>query len=472
MVDQIKKSTKTLVRPTDPSLGDPDALSPLDQYMVRIIIPIMCTFKIERDDLRPVIVQNLKAGLARTIDEVPFIASVIVPDDEERGTMKLQYDETATGVWFHEQECLEHSYEELEKRRFSPKYYPITTFVPEPRGHSEKCPVLTVQATFIRGGMVVTYNGHHGIMDAQTLGTFAMLWSRNVHAVSEGYVIPLSERFNSEDLDRTEFVMASSSRELSSFHTYYAGEKNALREKILRLSSGGDHLKLHELVPISHWFMTKEKLDLLNQSIRDAFPNAPGVTEASLLSALIWKSIAQARTLREKAVGGSSMFTSTNVRRMLDPQLELTYPGNAIALARADATTEELYSDDELRTLYNLAKKVSESIDEWTADELYELLGVVNELDNVVNVMYPDLDHGFYCSQPARFGNLVGGSQWGSEIGAIKAFRFAFPPPVDGFGCPLPAIGGGMDIMIWINKEVQAKLRTLPSWTKWLEELV
>jgi hypothetical protein len=65
-------TTKTLVRPTDPSLGDPDDLSPLDQYMIRIIIPIMCAFKIERDDQRSTIVENLKAGLARTINEMPF----------------------------------------------------------------------------------------------------------------------------------------------------------------------------------------------------------------------------------------------------------------------------------------------------------------------------------------------------------------------------------------------------------------
>ncbi|KAF2098261.1 hypothetical protein NA57DRAFT_77052 [Rhizodiscina lignyota] len=468
------KSKKTLVRPNDPSLGDPDDLSPLDQYMIRIIIPIMCTFKIERDDLRPTIIQNLKTGLARTIDEIPFIASVIVPDDEERGTMKLHFDEEATGVWFHEQECLDYSYEELEKRRFSPRCFPVTTFVAEPRGHSEKCPVLTVQATFIKGGLVVTYNGHHGVMDAQSLGTFAALWSRNVLAVSEGYMIPPSEQFKSEDLDRTDFAMASSSRSFSDFHTYQPGKEThntVERDKILRLSSAGEHLKLHELVPISHWFMTKEKLDQLNQSVRDAFPSERGVTEAALLSALIWKSVAQARNLSEREIDGCSMFTSTNIRRMLDPQLALTYPGNAIALARADASTKELYSDDELRTLYRLAKKVSESIDEWTADELYDLMGVVQEADDVVNTMYPNLDHGFYCSQPARFGNLVGGSQWGNEMGAIRAFRFAFPPPVDGFGCPLPAVGGGMDIMIWINEEVQTKLRTLRSWIKWVEEI-
>jgi hypothetical protein len=468
-------TTKTLVRPTDPSLGDPDDLSPLDQYMIRIIIPIMCAFKLERDDQRSTIVENLKAGLARTINEMPFIASVIVPNDEERGTMKLHFDEEATGVWFHEQECLEYSFDEMEKRRFSFSCFPVTTFVPEPRGYSEKCPVVTVLATFIKGGLVVTYNGHHGIMDAQSLGTFASIWSRNVLAVSEGYTIPLGEQYRAEDLDRTGFHTAFSPRLLTDFHTYRPGRETNLtaeRNEILRLSSGGDHLKLHELVPISHWFMTQEKVDLLNQSVRDAFPNEAGVTEAALFSALIWKSIAQARNLAQRGIKECALFTSTNVRRMVDPQLAMMYPGNAIALARADATTEDLYSNDEVKALYELARKTSESIDEWTADELYDLMGVVQESDDVVNLMLPNLDHSFYISQPARFGNLLGKSQWGSEMGAIKAFRFAFPPPVNGFACPLPALGGGMDLMVWINKEVQAKLKTLESWTKWVEPVI
>jgi hypothetical protein len=81
---------------------DPNILFLLDLYIIRIIIPTMCAFKIERDDQRSTIVENLKAGLARTINEIPSIASVIVPDDEERRTYKPHFDEEATGVWCHE----------------------------------------------------------------------------------------------------------------------------------------------------------------------------------------------------------------------------------------------------------------------------------------------------------------------------------------------------------------------------------
>lgn len=59
---------------------------------------------------------------------------------------------------------------------------------------------------------------------------------------------------------------------------------------------------------------------------------------------------------------------------MVDPQLDLMYPNNAIALARADATTEELYDTGQLRALYKLARKTLSSIDEWTMDRLYDLM--------------------------------------------------------------------------------------------------
>ena len=65
---------RTLVRPENALMGELEELSPLDQYMIRIIIPVMCTFEIASEDLLPTIVANLKAGLARTINEMPFIA--------------------------------------------------------------------------------------------------------------------------------------------------------------------------------------------------------------------------------------------------------------------------------------------------------------------------------------------------------------------------------------------------------------
>jgi hypothetical protein len=123
---------------------------------------------------------------------------------------------------------------------------------------------------------------------------------------------------------------------LSDFHTYRPGKETNLTtecNEILRLSWAGDHLKLHKLVPISHWFTTQEKVDLSNQSVRDAFPNEPGVTEATLFSRLIWKSIAQTCNLAWRGIEECTLFTSTNVRRMVDPQLTMMYPGNTIALA-------------------------------------------------------------------------------------------------------------------------------------------
>lgn len=473
-LDYAKMAHKSLVRPNNLSLGEADELSPLDQYMIRIIIPVMCIFQIDSKELRPTIVANLKAGLARTIDEMPFIACVIVPDDQERGTMKLIFDGEETGIWFYEQELPEYDYESLAKRRFSFADFPITDFVPEPRGHSEKSPVITVLVTFIKGGLVMTFNGHHAVMDAQSLGTFVTVWSRNVLSVSEGLTVPPKERFNAEDLDRTGMSSAFSARPLQDYPTYQPGAECLFgdrRDEIIHLSVSGDHSKLKEMVPISHWVMSQAAVETLNRSVSEAFPKEPGVTEAALISALIWRNISIARGLLSKGASGSALFTSMNVRRMLDPQLAMTYPGNAIALARADASSKELNSDKELRTLYLLARRISDSIEWWTPEQLWDLAGTIHESQNVENLMLPNLDNSFYISQPARFGDLLGKSQWGTEMGAIKSIRFAFAPPVDGFACSLPALTGGLDLMIWIDPMVQARLKTTKEWTKWVEEV-
>ena len=386
--------------------------------------------------------------------------------------MRLVFDSEETGVWFQEQELPQYDYEAFVKRGFAFCCFPVAEFVPEPRGHSERCSVITVLATFIKGGLVVTYNNHHAVMDAQSFGTFASIWSRNVLAISEGLTVPPSERYNSKDLDRSGMSNAFSTRPLRDYLIYQPGTECSLghqRDEILSLSVAGDHLKLQEIAPISHWVMSKAKLETLTRSVREAFPNEPGVTEASLISALVWRNVSAARNLLSKGVTHGALFTSTNVRRMLDPPLPLTYPENAIALARADATSEELQSTDELTALYLLARRVADSLDWWTPDHLWDLAGTVHESEDVQYLMLPNLDYSFYISQPARFGDLLGKSQWGREMGAIKSFRFAFPRPVDGFACLLPAPNGGLDLMIWIAPEVQKRLRTIKEWAKWVE---
>jgi hypothetical protein len=144
-----------LIKSTVPLIPGHTRLPPLDQIEGRSIIPPILIFEIDSPDAQYSIIQDLKDGLAKTIEEMPFIAAEVIPENQERGTVQLEIGENS-GVWFHVKEVPEYDYEELERRKFSPSCFPLVLLMPEPRMHDwDRSPVLGIQATFITGGLLL-----------------------------------------------------------------------------------------------------------------------------------------------------------------------------------------------------------------------------------------------------------------------------------------------------------------------------
>jgi Trichothecene 3-O-acetyltransferase-like N-terminal domain len=75
------------------------------------------------------------------------------------------------------------NFEALKESKFKYSALPPSLFAPEP---TDKSPVMTIQATHIAGGLVLTFNMHHVIMDAECCGNFVRTWAKHVSALSEG----------------------------------------------------------------------------------------------------------------------------------------------------------------------------------------------------------------------------------------------------------------------------------------------
>jgi trichothecene 3-O-acetyltransferase len=464
---------RVLIRPNIPLGSGFVKVSPLDQYMVRVILPMMCVFQVDQPALRPAILRNLQIGLANTIDEMNFLAANIVPESEERDSIQLEYDAENPGVWFYEKEDPEVQYETLAARNFPFSEMSVSRFVPEPRGHSNKSPVITVQATFITGGLIVTFSGHHAIMDAQGLGTFAQTWANHVNAESEGRLLLAEERLSEDALDGFSTFGGRSNRPISDFQTYWAAKDRpyeAAQAEIFQTAISGDHDRLKQLVPLSHWAMSKEALNALKEEAMPPSTADPAVTENAIISALIWRHVSRARQLSSCGAKSSSLLTSVNVRRRMDPQLAVEYPGNAIVLARATATAAEFDSNSG-ESLYRLAHKVVGSIDWWTPDQIWGLTGAIEASADVGNKMIPPLDYDLLVTSPSRLGDVLGKSVWGTELGKVKALRWAFPAFMDGFVVMLPGVHGGQEIMLWTDPAVSRQLKEDAQWTRWVEQL-
>jgi NRPS condensation-like uncharacterized protein len=94
------------------------------------------------------------------------------------------------------QEQPEIDYHALERRNFPPSAFPLKLVMPEPRVHcSKRSPVLTVLATFIADGLLLTLNGHHSVMDGARITTLVKTLGKHVAAVSQGRFLSSEEAF-------------------------------------------------------------------------------------------------------------------------------------------------------------------------------------------------------------------------------------------------------------------------------------
>lgn len=325
---------KVLIRPTLPLAPGFSSIGPLDQYMMRILMPVMCVFKLGAPHDRTAVLRSLQGGLAQTIDEMNFLAATIVIEDEDRQSVQLEYDSDNTGVWFHENDVPELEYESLAARGFPFSEMTMSRFTPpdlrdEP---GQGCAVLSVQATFITGGVVVAFIGHHALVDGQSLGTMAQTWARNTHAISDGRIAPLEDRLSPEACDPSPTFGGCANRSLGDFYTRKFADHHPYghhQDRVRQAALANDREELESLAPLSHWYMSKDALDRLKAATMPPDSSQVSVTEHPSISALIWRHVSRARQLNKYNVETSSLFGGLNVRRRMDPRLPAEYCFNA-----------------------------------------------------------------------------------------------------------------------------------------------
>jgi hypothetical protein len=399
--------TSEFIKPGVPLVPGHTKLPPLDQVEGRFIVPPILVFRVDSPDAQESIIQDLQDGLANTIEEMPFIAADVIPDNADRGTIQLEIGDDA-GVWFHVREIPEIDFDELERRQFAPATFALLQLMPEPRQHDwNRSPVLTIQATFITGGLLVVnmnllsldsfdllitqqvFNSHHSVMDGRGMSIFGKTWAKNVGAVSEGCLAP--EPMKHESLDRTQaFGNGSGGMQLSEFPNYRLSKKglrSAKQRELLDAALADDVSTsalqtLHQL-HLSYWTISQTSLQEIKKAAPPSSPNAPMLTDSAILSALIWRHITKARQLSSQGVESTCLMNVVNVCRRLEPPLPLDYPGNALTHAKTAATTADVESK---MPLYDLARQISDSIDWWTSERIWGLIGAIESTPHVGKV--------------------------------------------------------------------------------------
>ncbi|KAF3480385.1 uncharacterized protein GIQ15_05732 [Arthroderma uncinatum] len=464
---------KVLVRPDYPIAPGIEKLTPLDQFTVRMYMPLSCLFQIDSPTLRPTILRNLQSGLANTIEDVNFLAGTIVRESPENDYIQLKYDEQGAGVWFYHQTLEEINYKDLVDSHFLFSDEFADTFVPKPHVHLEPCPVLTAQATFINGGLVLTISLHHSLVDAQGAATVIELWSKHTVAESEGRILPDNERPSRDCMDSYSLSWGRTQIPRSDFHPYFPQpirgyEKS--QEKVMQAALAGRREELSTVVKLSHWSLSADAINELKRVAAPKSVDLPTVTENSILSAFIWHRVSFARQLSMHQVSSSSLFTTVNLRRRMDPPLPAGFLRNAVVLGKAAASTPQLeapLSD----AIYPLARSIGEGIDWWTSERIWDFTSSIESWSKTSAQAFPSMDQDLFVTIPSRLGDLIWKSFWGSEVGQVKELRSAAIGYFDGIALVLPTARGGQEIMLWTTKDALQRLQADSEWIRWAEFL-
>ncbi|KAL0935644.1 trichothecene 3-O-acetyltransferase [Colletotrichum truncatum] len=143
---------------------------------LNIYTQIAVLFAVEEDSSYPNIVNTLSSGLERLAGSFPWVAGQVVNEgagDGNTGVYKIKplkatpplvikdLRDTSSAPTMHALRQANFPVNMLDESIFAPR----PTLPIDPALASEPQPVFIVQATFIKGGLVLTFLGHHQLMD-------------------------------------------------------------------------------------------------------------------------------------------------------------------------------------------------------------------------------------------------------------------------------------------------------------------
>jgi hypothetical protein len=221
------------------------------------------------------------------------------------------------------------------------------------------------------------------------MSIFGKTWAKNVGAVSEGRVIPRT--LSEQSLDRTQaFGNGSCRMQLSEFPNYRLstkGLRSARQRELLEAALAGDTthpaLQILQQLHLSYWNISQTSLQEIKRAAQPSAVNAPVLTDSAIISALIWRHITRARQLSSQGVSSTCLMNVVNVCRRLEPPLPLDYPGNALTHAKTRAGVADVESE---MPLYQLASQINDSIDWWTSERIWGLIGAIESTAHVGRV--------------------------------------------------------------------------------------
>ncbi|KAK2754029.1 hypothetical protein FQN54_007198 [Arachnomyces sp. PD_36] len=297
------------------------------QSLLKIYTQITLCYSVTDVALHPEIVKTLTNGLERLSASFPWVAGKVVNEGSADGstdTFKIKaLDETPRLVVKDlRDDPSTPTMDSLRRAKFPFRMLdesivaPRNTLPGSPEeSHLDTDPVLLVQATFITGGILLTFAAHHSTMDMIGQGQVISLFSK---ACWDEEFTP--DELSVGNLDRQTLIPLLDS-------TYEAGPE--LAYQIIKPPPATAPDDAPSPPPSSSWryfTFSLASLTALKSLATNTLPkNDTFISTDDALTAFIWQSITRARLPRLSASTSTTIARAVDVRNFLN--VPKTYPG-------------------------------------------------------------------------------------------------------------------------------------------------
>ena len=417
------------------------ALSDMDHTMPKIYVQIVEIFRLTQPVDKAEIVDSMAKGLEFTLSQFPILAGGLKMDAENGRLWVTKKKDGEASLFVQDLEETFPSFDELDRTDFPAATFKGHLLLPKavtekqlfsPLGDNQKDDLIvsTFQINFIKGGLVLGIAIHHNCSDGPGCDGFLTTWARNSKAVINGTAFEVVPHGT---MDRSRLSAKKPE----------AARWKELDRKFPVLKDGGGppppppaDFKMPELA-LRMWHFPKSKTEQLTRSKLDLLH--PDLAKEVIL------------------------VHAVNTRKILDPPLQETMMGNAVALPRTEPIKiSELIAENNLP---EIAQRVRNSIKTITPQYVAELPEWIAGLD----------DRRWISINMSSFlGMDLAGTSWqGMNVyqkhdfgfGVAKAIRFP-DPQFEGYVFVYPsradvkdnAVDEGIEVCVCLEKGCHDRL--------------
>ncbi|KAF2709392.1 hypothetical protein K504DRAFT_273448 [Pleomassaria siparia CBS 279.74] len=362
-------------------------LSIIDQNTVRVYIPIFPIFPFPDSNQAESAIKGLVDGLQVTLASFPFLAGSIRLADSESGKLSLTYateitDVQRSGLLTSKQLSPDDypcTYEELKREGMPPSAITGSIFCPDNIRNlpglddgngfvdftKTDAPAMSIQLTFIPGGLILGIYIHHVVMDFSGMNEFWEYWAQSVKGGMQGSPLLVPDSSSHSQLRRQIDVRAVQ-------HT------RTMNTDLMSYRDGPpDYVKnLRDDAPCSHrlFVISAERIRKFRDALEEQFNMK--ITICNIITALFWIHVTRARSSRLRSNKQSSIGIATNLRGRIMPRLDKTYTGNMALCTKATLPIDELTAQDQdnneimIRAVKEVQEAVARVDDDWVNDHV------------------------------------------------------------------------------------------------------